>query len=90
MIDLPQQTQASCCAACWQEHYLAESEANNARLELMVNAAFNSHDLTEWLLTENNDGWQTSCRLCNKTVWVGKKGLRYSLLEETCPGRLGS
>ena len=86
IIDLPQHTQASCCAACWQEHYLAESGANDARLEIMINATFNGHDLSEWLLTEAEDGWQATCRRCRQTVWVGKKGLRYSLLEETCPG----
>jgi hypothetical protein len=31
-------------------------------------------------------GYQARCMLCRCTTWVGQNGLRYSLLEETCPG----
>ena len=84
-IDLPQRTQATCCTKCWQEHYHAESDANDTRMQVMVNAAFNGHDLSEWLTTESDDGWQSTCRLCEKAVWVGKNGLQYSSLENICP-----
>lgn len=84
-VDLSLHTQATCCVSCWQEQYVAQANANETRMEIMVNAAFNGHDLSEWQLTESEDGWQATCRKCAGTIWVGKKGLQYSLLTDPCP-----
>jgi hypothetical protein len=55
-----------------------------AMLELMVNAALANHDLTPFDPVESG-GYQSRCRRCHKTAWVGKTGLIYSLLAAPCP-----
>lgn len=61
------------------------NSVSEARLEIMVNAAGAGHDLGLWEETPTGDGWQARCRKCGGTIWVGKKGLQYSLLEDVCP-----
>jgi len=58
--------------------------SKQVRLEAMAEAALGGHDLMEWKRTES--GYQALCSLCLMTVWVGDKGVSYSLLEDTCPG----
>ena len=55
-------------------------------LEAVVEAALGGHDLEAWeqLDAERNE-YQARCKLCHKTTWVGRS-LRYSILEDTCPG----
>ena len=61
------------------------TEINESMMEVMVNAALNAHDLTEWEQVQEGDGWQAVCRKCGKSVWVGSQGLIYSLLDDPCP-----
>lgn len=56
-----------------------------AHLEAIAEAALGGHELGEWHEVEN--GWQAACKLCQATTWIGKNGLRYSLLENSCSGR---
>ena len=58
--------------------------AEDTRMEVMVDAAFTGHDLAEWVQTKESNGWQSRCRGCDKTVWVGVSGIQYSLLGECC------
>jgi len=58
--------------------------AEETRMEVMVAAAFDGHDLAEWVQTEDRNGWQARCRRCDMTVWVGVSGVQYSLLGEGC------
>jgi hypothetical protein len=55
-------------------------------MEIMVNAVFAGHDLAQWQYSDESGGWQSACRYCTQTVWVSRKGLHYSLLENLCPG----
>lgn len=73
------------CPAC-AEKPVKDEAADEAMMEIMVNAAAEGHDLTAWVLTEDGAGWQARCRRCQGTVWVGRSGVQYSLLAETCRG----
>jgi len=55
-----------------------------AQLEAMAEAALGGHDLGEWVEVDN--GWQATCWRCGMTTWIGKQGVRYSLLEGECQG----
>lgn len=66
-------------------------EAGNARIEVMVEAALQGHDLTGFEPVEGPPpGQQARCRRCGQTAWVGESGLVYSLLDDVCQGSGGS
>lgn len=56
-----------------------------AILEALAEAALGGHELTTFEAVEN--GYQAVCIQCGATSWVGPQGLRYSLLENICPGK---
>lgn len=53
-----------------------------AILEAQVEAALGGHQLAPFEEVEN--GYQAICTACGGSIWVGKQGLRYSLLTEEC------
>ena len=69
----------------------SEAERNDAVsaaiLEAGVTAALGRHDLGHWESTET--GWNAACKVCGGTIAVGKNGVLYSLLDDSCPGRRG-
>jgi hypothetical protein len=64
--------------------------ANEAMLEIAVNAAGDEHDLGGFVSVDADvglpDGYEARCRRCGRTVWVGDDGMRYSLLGNSCGG----
>lgn len=56
-----------------------------AILEALAEAALGGHELSPFEAVEN--GYQAVCDRCVATSWVGNQGLRYSLLENVCPGK---
>ena len=70
-----------------------ESELKQAILEAQVEQQTQlgtnwvGHDIGPFDEVEN--GYQSRCRRCHMTTWVGHTGLRYSLLENICPSSLG-
>ena len=65
----------------------AEAILRESILEGQVEAALQGHDLGPFqVLASTIGGYEARCRLCQMTTWVGENGLRYSLLEEKCPG----
>ena len=82
---LPLASEATVCPAC-AEKSVKDETADEAMMEIMVNAAAEGHDLTAWVLTEDGAGWQARCRRCQGMVWVGMSGVQYSLLAATCWG----
>lgn len=64
------------------EEVTAVGAVKEALLEAMAEAALGGHDLGEWEEVEN--GWQARCGRCDKTIWIGNEGLRYSMLEDFC------
>ena len=64
---------------------MENEQLREAHLEAMVEAALGGHELGHWEQVEN--GLQAACQLCEMTTWIGETGLRYSLLEDSCPGR---
>ena len=65
----------------WEE---TAGEVREALLDAMAEAALGGHDLGEWELVDN--GYQARCLRCSMTSWIGHDGVRYSLLEDSCPG----
>ena len=67
---------------------MTTKDANNAMLEIAVNAAAAGHDLSGFKPVDATDGlpdgYEARCRNCGRTVWVGADGLVYSLLGENC------
>ena len=63
---------------------MKEELIRSAVLEAQVEAALGGHLLGPFEDIEN--GYQSTCEKCNQTTWVGKQGLRYSLLDEVCLG----
>jgi len=67
----------------------SEAEGNDAAiaaiLEAGVTAAMGGHDIGHWESTE--EGWNTVCKVCGALVRVGKNGVLYSQLDDSCPGR---
>lgn len=55
-----------------------------AILEALAEAALGGHELSPFEAVEN--GYQAVCTRCGATSWVGTQGLRYTLLENLCPG----
>jgi hypothetical protein len=58
--------------------------ARQALLEILVEAALSGHDLTP-VDPVPSGGYQSRCRRCGQTAWVGGGGLQYSLLAVACP-----
>ena len=58
----------------------------DAILEAQVEATLGGHDIGAFETVE--DGYQATCKRCGQTSWVGQNGLRHSLLEDACPGRI--
>jgi hypothetical protein len=52
--------------------------------EAMTEAVNSNHELTVFDRVDN--GFQATFKKCNMTTWVGRKGVRYSLLSEQCDG----
>ena len=82
-LQLPMDTTGVVCVDCESDEDEIGS-AEETRIEVMVDAAFDGHDLAEWVQTEDRNGWQARCRRCDMTVWVGVSGVQYSLLGEGC------
>ena len=61
-----------------------DQDQRDAMLEAQVEAALGGHDIGPF--EEVDNGYQAACRRCDMTSWVGADGVRYSLLEDTCPG----
>lgn len=68
-----------------------EARVDAVMLEVMVNATLNGHNLGPWVADENElggvTGWQALCRQCARSVWVGSRGVLYTLLADRCPER---
>ncbi len=82
-IRLPLDTDATVCPAC-RDKPVRNEAADESMMEVMVDAALTGHDLAEWILVEDGNGWQARCRRCHGTVWVGTSGMQYSLLAACC------
>ncbi len=64
------------------------SEFKETILEAQIEASLGGHDIGTFETVETvTDGYQAECSLCGATSWVGDNGIRYSLLEDICPGR---
>lgn len=64
-------------------------EVKEAMLEAVIEAALGGHDLGAWeRVDDDGNEFQARCKLCGMTTWVGGS-LRYSILEDTCPGWVG-
>ena len=85
-VTLPQDSEATVCLECVGKP-MQDEAADEAMMEIMVDAAAAGHDLTAWQLTDEGNGWQTRCRRCQETAWVGVSGVQYSLLSEVCRDR---
>ena len=73
--------------ALWPEPGPAEeapAALRESMMEAMAEAALGGHELSQWDTVEN--GYQARCSLCGMTSWIGPDGLRYSVLEDECPG----
>jgi hypothetical protein len=71
------------------EREMSEStSANEAMLEIAVNAAGEGHDLGGFVKVDASvvmpQGFEARCRRCERTAWVGEDGLSYSLLGDGC------
>lgn len=55
-------------------------------LEIQVEAHLQGHALGSFVLTEDERGYEANCARCGMSVWVGMRGVFYSLLEDICPG----
>lgn len=76
-------------AAAWPEPGPTEeapAALKESMIEAMAEAALGGHELSQWEPVEN--GYQARCSLCDMTTWLGPDGLRYSVLEDECPGRM--
>ena len=62
----------------------APAALRESMIEAMAEAALGGHELGQWDTVEN--GYQARCSLCGMTSWLGPDGLRYSVLEDECPG----
>ena len=73
-------------AAALPEPGPAEAPAalRESMIEAMAEAALGGHELGTWEPVES--GYVASCSLCGMDTWLGPDGLRYSLLEDECPG----
>jgi len=57
-------------------------QVKQSMMEASIEATLGGHDLESWEQVGND--YQAQCQLCKATVWVGKNGLRYSILDDTC------
>ena len=62
--------------------------ANEAMLEVAVNAVAGGHDLTGFEMVANanrhESGYQARCRNCDQTVMIDFSGMIYSRLDDVC------
>ncbi len=75
-------------AAAWPEPGPTEeapAALRESMIEAMAEAALGGHELSQWEPVDN--GYQAGCFLCGMTSWLGPDGLRYSVLEDECPGK---
>ena len=75
--------------AAWPQPGPAEeapAALRESMIEAMAEAALGGHELSQWETVEN--GYQARCSLCGMTSWLGPDGLRYSILEDECPGQM--
>lgn len=64
--------------------------AKASMLEVMVEASIQGHDLRPFEpADEITGGYQSICRQCGQSLWVGENGLMYSLLEGGCSKSVG-
>jgi hypothetical protein len=65
--------------------------ARESILESQVNAALAGYDIGPFEpgVSEAGRGWQARCRRCDRSVWVGRNRVMYSLLGECFTGRTG-
>jgi len=82
-VPLPQDTTVAVCGSCRQRQ--TQSAADESMWQVAVEASLGGHDLEAWVVMEDGLGWQTRCRLCDLTAWVGHAGVMYVLLADTCP-----
>ena len=61
-----------------------DQDFRDAMLEAQAEAALGGHDIGPFEVVDN--GYQARCRCCSMSTWVDEYGLRYSVLEDTCPG----
>lgn len=63
-------------------------EVVQSQLEVRVTAFLSGHDLAPFRLVEDSDnkptGYESHCRRCNQTVWVGLLGEIRSTLNSAC------
>lgn len=86
-LDLPLDTEATVCPGCESRPVRQEmAAADEAMMEIMVEAALAGHDLTAWSIVADGRGWQARCRRCREAAWVGESGVQYSLLADACRG----
>lgn len=64
---------------------MTEWRLREAILAAQAEAALGGHQLLPF--GEVANGYQACCLSCGQTTWVGSQGLRYSLLNECCPGQ---
>ncbi len=57
-------------------------------LEALAVASLQGHNLApfEEVTDRITGGYEARCRRCGQTTWVSVKGVRYSLLSESCQG----
>jgi len=67
---------------------MTNDDTREAILEAQVNAALSGHDIGpfEEVTDRINGGYEAHCRKCDKSVWVSRKGMIYSLLGDACEG----
>jgi hypothetical protein len=62
--------------------------ANEAMLEVAVNAVAGGHDLTGFAMVadanRHKSGYQARCRNCDQIVMVDFSGMLYSRLDDVC------
>lgn len=63
---------------------MEDIEIREAILQSQINAVLAGHDIGPFEEVEN--GYQSRCRQCGLTTWVGMQGLIYSLLDDICVG----
>lgn len=61
-------------------------EPKESFLEVQIEATLGGRDLStfEEVIDTHPAGYQATCRNCGQTVWVGKNGVIYSLLDDEC------
>jgi len=61
-----------------------DAAVREALLEAKAEAALGGHELSAWEPVDT--GYQARCSKCSMTSWIFHDGVRYSLLDDECPG----